>query len=169
MGLSRDGQTVDTTLIKDVLQMLLELAFYNSDFEPKFIQSTSQYYKEESNRLIQNMTAPDYIQHVAQRCQEESENKIKRYLDKHTKQPLTSTVIHQLIYSKTDVVIKKGFDSMMDQQQYEPLKMFYQLLENSLSLNLLRDAFGHYIKVRKKKATSMDLSSWMNSIPFSLK
>jgi cullin-4 len=146
--LDRDNQqNVDIQLIQAILQMLIELSFYSTDFEPKFILSTNTYYKDESNQLIGELSVPNYIQHAYKRRFEESNDRIKNYLDLHTKQSLTNVVTNQLIYSKTEIIIKKGFDEMMTNNMEEPLKILYELLStNATKINLLRIAFGEYIK-----------------------
>jgi hypothetical protein len=127
--------------------MLIELSYYSTDFEPKFLAHTNRYYKEESSRLIVSMSIPEYIQHAYQRKAQESEQRIKNYLDMHTKQALSAAVTNQLVYSQAEVMIEKGFADMMDNNLIEPLRIFYGLLEQSPKISLLRQAFGEYIKV----------------------
>jgi hypothetical protein len=131
--------------------MMIELSYYPTDFEPRFLANTNRYYKEESNRLIVSMSIPEYIQHAYSRKVQESEQRIKSYLDSHTKQALTMAVMNQLVYSQAEVIIEKGFTDLVDNNLYEPLKIFYGLLEQSPKINLLRQAFGEYIKVIQKE------------------
>ncbi|GAA5805708.1 hypothetical protein HPULCUR_011232 [Helicostylum pulchrum] len=147
--LDRDSnQDVDIKLIQSILQMLIELSYYTSEFETKFLSSTNTYYAEESNTLINKLDTPSYIQHVYQRRSQEINDRIKLYLDVHTKQALANVVTNQLVYSKTELIIKKGFDQMMQDNQMKPLKIFYDLLVSNPKISLLRHAFGEYIKTR---------------------
>lgn len=128
----------------------MELSYYSTDFEPKFLAYTKRYYKEESERLIVSMSIPEYIQHAFYRRTQESIERINRYLDSHTKHALTIAVTDQLVYNQTELIIEKGFTDMIDNNLTEPLKIFYELSEQSPKISLLRQAFGEYIKVINK-------------------
>lgn len=144
--LDRDNQNVDIKLIQSILQMLIELSYYSSEFESKFLTNTNAYYMTESDLLINQLETPYYIQHAYQRRSQEMNDRIKLYLDVHTKQALANVVTNQLIYSKTELIIKKGFDEMMQKNLLKPLKIFYELLGTNPKMSLLRHAFGEYIK-----------------------
>ena len=144
--MDRNHEQVDVKLIQSTMQMMVELSFYSIDFEPRFLDATERYYNAESERLIYSLSIPDYITHAAKRRQEESNDRIKNYLEIHTKQSLTQVVTHQLIYSKAEMIITKGFDQMMETPSQEPLGIFYQLLSANPKITLLRTAFGEYIK-----------------------
>lgn len=130
--------------------MLIELSYYSTDFEPRFLTSTTNYYKEESNKLINTLPTKDYIEHAFKRRQQETEERITKYLDARTKQDLAFAVTNQLIFQKTETLIAKGFNHMMDNDMIEPLKIFYGLLDQSPKLALPKNAFGVYIKVKDK-------------------
>ncbi|CAO3645006.1 unnamed protein product [Mucor fragilis] len=142
----RDGSKINVLLIRDILRMLTDQSYYKSEFEPRFLESTNLYYKEEANRRIGYGTIPEYIYHAAGRRTQESEERVKNYLNADTKQALTSVVVDRLVYAKTEVIIQEGFEAMMDTDMYEPLKIFYELLLQSPKMSLLRNAFGAYVK-----------------------
>lgn len=144
--LDRDNEAVDIKLIQSTLQMLIELSFYTLDFEPRFLSNTEKYYNAESNTLINTLSIPNYIEHAHKRRSEESNDRIQNYLDIHTKQSLTNVVTHQLIHSKADIIIKKGFEEMMENTMLDSLRIFYALLSSHSKISLLRVAFGEYIK-----------------------
>ncbi|KAI8636445.1 Cullin family-domain-containing protein [Parasitella parasitica] len=139
-------KSINTKLLQDILRMLTEQSYYKSEFEPRFLESTNLYYREEANRRIGYGTIPDYIHHAAGRRTQEAEERIKNYLNADTKQALISAVVDKLVYAKTEVIIEKGFHEMMDRDMYEPLKVFYELLYQSPKINILRSAFGEYLK-----------------------
>lgn len=128
--------------------MMIELSYYPTDFEAKFLNSTSSYYSDESNQLINQLSVPEYIQHANKRRSEESVERIKNYLDVHTKQALANVVTNQMIYSKAEIIIKKGLDTMLHDNLIESLKILYELLSLSPKISLLRQAFGEYIKTQ---------------------
>ncbi|KAI9486249.1 MAG: Cullin family-domain-containing protein [Benjaminiella poitrasii] len=144
--LDRDAKAVDIKLIHDILQIMIELSYYSTDFENRFLTSTNNYYKEEANHHINTLPVPDYIQHASMRLQQESNERIKNYLDSRTKRGLTHAVTNQLIYKKASKIIEKGFNYILDNNLIEPLKIFYELLGQSEEMGLLRTAFAEYIK-----------------------
>lgn len=135
--------------------MLIELSYYTTDFEPRFLTSTNNYYKEEANKLINGLSTQEYLQNANSRRQEEIEDRVRNYLDPRTKQELAFAVTNQLVFQKTEVLITKGFNQLMDKNMVQPLKIFYGLLEQSPKLNLLRNAFSAYIKVNSSSGVML--------------
>ncbi|CEP10928.1 hypothetical protein [Parasitella parasitica] len=145
--IDRDGvKKINIKLVQDILRMLTEQSYYKTEFEPRFLESTSLYYREEANRRINYGTIAEYIHHAAGRRTQEAEERIKNYLNADTKQALISAVVEKLVYAKTEIIVEKGFHDMMDKDMYEPLKIFYELLYQSPKMNILRSAFGKYLK-----------------------
>jgi len=64
--------------------MLCDLQIYTSSFEEKFLDATNQLYKAESQRKMQELEVPEYLQHVNKRLAEENE-RLRHYLDSSTK------------------------------------------------------------------------------------
>jgi hypothetical protein len=127
--------------------MFTELSYYTTDFEPRFLASTVNYYKDEANKLIHTLSTKEYIEHAFKRRQQEVEGRIESYLDPRTNQDLAFTVTNQLVFQKTELIISNGFNQMMSDDMIGPLETFYVLLGQSPKINLLRNAFGAYIKV----------------------
>jgi len=80
----RQGSTVDRGLLKSLVRMLCDLQIYTSSFEEKFLDATNQLYKAESQRKMQELEVPEYLQHVNKRLAEENE-RLRHYLDSSTK------------------------------------------------------------------------------------
>lgn len=168
----RDNEPVDIKLIQSTLQMMIELSFYALDFEPRFFSNTKNYYEAESSALIHQLPIPQYIEHANTRRSEESNDRIQNYLDIHTKQPLINVVTEELIYSKADIIIKKGFEEMMEKMLVKPLGIFYELLSPNPKISQLRSAFAEYIKekgVALIKNPENDQDMIMNLINFKRK
>lgn len=145
-GVNRDGKEIDRKLIQSIINMMIELSYYTTYFEPKFLATTNVYYRKESQHLIQTLSIPEYIQHANKRREQELEERLPTYLDMRTKRQLDQTITRHLIYSKTETIVKKGFSDMMDNQSLQPLKILYDLLPES-QLDILKHAFGEYVKV----------------------
>ncbi|KAI8373145.1 Cullin family-domain-containing protein [Radiomyces spectabilis] len=142
----RNGYTIDRPLIKSLLAMLHELGLYHSIFESRLIEETSKYYRKEATELLQTMSAPDYLSHVAKRREEESLDRSQAYLLETTRGPLVSAVLEQLVYTRVKVILDTGFDAMMENDEKIPLRMLYDLLRNSKEMVDLRQAFIDHVK-----------------------
>ncbi|KAI9245959.1 Cullin family-domain-containing protein [Sporodiniella umbellata] len=142
----RDGREVDDRLVKDVLYMLKELSFYTSDFEAAFLEQTTVYYQREAQKAITQMNMWDYIHHVFQRQNEEIGERMLRFLNSQTKQPLLNVVSEELVFQKVDTILHQGFTEMMLQKMHKALSVLYCLLESNEKIQQLRNVFGDYIK-----------------------
>lgn len=91
----RQGSTVDRGLLKSLVRMLCDLQIYSSAFEEKFLDATNQLYKAESQRKMQELEVPEYLQHVSKRLAEENE-RLLHYLDSSTKYTISSILIYML-------------------------------------------------------------------------
>lgn len=80
----RTGDTVDRSLLKNLLRMLSDLQIYKTAFEEKFLISTRQLYLAEGQRKMHDLDVPEYLHHVDKRLQEENE-RLLHYLDPSTK------------------------------------------------------------------------------------
>ncbi|KAI9267908.1 Cullin family-domain-containing protein [Phascolomyces articulosus] len=144
----RDGKKIDKELIRSLITMLLELNMYTDDFEPAFLKSTRDYYQTEADRLLHELTIPDYLLHASQRYKEEGEERIQSYLEQTSKTRLLEAVKAQFVYVKIEQILEKGFDAMMDNVEKEPLHILYTSIVNDRGITHLRAAFSNYIKRR---------------------
>lgn len=67
--------------------MLIEIDIYKSDFEPEFLKFSENYYKIESEKLLEKFEIKSYLQHVKRRIEEET-SRIKNMLEKSTARQL---------------------------------------------------------------------------------
>ncbi|KAG2216875.1 hypothetical protein INT45_009406 [Circinella minor] len=144
----RNGNTIDKGLVRSLMTMLSELNMYTDDFEPEFLNNTRDYYHTEANRLIQEYNIPDYLLHANQRYKEEGEERIQSYLEQTSKTRLLEAVKAQFVYVKIGQILEKGFDTMMDNMEKEPLKILYTSIIHDRGIIHLRTAFSSYIKRR---------------------
>lgn len=80
----RMGDTVDRSLLKNLLRMLTDLYIYQPAFEEKFLVSTRQLYQIEGQQKMHELEVPEYLYNVDKRIHEENERVI-HYLDPCTK------------------------------------------------------------------------------------
>lgn len=144
----RNGETVDRTLLKNLLRMLSDLQIYQDAFETKFLQATDRLYAAEGQRLMQERDVPEYLSHVDKRLNEETE-RLLHYLDQSTKKALISCVEKQLLGEHLTNILQKGLDHLLDENRISDLTLMYNLFIRVKSgLQELCTYFSLYIKKR---------------------
>lgn len=134
------------TLLQELLEMLADLSYYSSDFEPLFLEDTNAYYKNEASKQF-NILAPPYYINYAQKCLDDESSSKMSYLTPDTKKKSTEVIVKQLVLVHTQKLIDVGFDAMMEADMTDPLSSMYGMLRPYSELTLLRTAFEKYVKV----------------------
>ena len=92
----RNGEEIDTTLVKKVIDSFVSLGLdisdtnrqnldvYKEHFEAGFIENTKSYYKAESEAFVAANSVSDYLKKAAERLKEE-EQRVDRYLHGDTR------------------------------------------------------------------------------------
>ncbi|KAJ3077130.1 hypothetical protein HK102_005291 [Quaeritorhiza haematococci] len=134
----RNGETIDTGLIKNVVESFVSLGLDENDatkstlevyrqyFEHPFVSATESYYKAESEKFISENTITDYMKKAESRLIEE-ENRVQLYLHASTHKPLVTTCETVLIKNHTGP-IQEEFQNLLDQDKIEDLSRMYGLL-----------------------------------------
>nr|CAG4641482.1 EOG090X01NX [Eurycercus lamellatus] len=144
----RQGDTVDRSLLKNLLRMLSDLGIYHEAFETKFLASTERVYSAEGQRLMQEREVPEYLAHVDKRLNEENQ-RLLHYLDHSTKRALISTVEKQLIGEHLVQILQKGLDALIEENRISDLKLTFNLLSRVKNgPQELCTAFCGYVKKR---------------------
>ena len=123
----RSGETVDRSLLKNLLRMLCDLQIYQQVFEGRFLQATEELYAAEGQRLMQEQEVPSYLAHIDKRMNEESE-RLLYYLDHSTRRGLIGCVEKQLISEHLTSILQKGLDQLLDENRISDLTLMYNLL-----------------------------------------
>ena len=98
--------------------MYLDLGIYITGFEIEFLKQTNNYYKTESESMIQNMpdgksgsSIASYLVHVDQRIHQESERATDGvgYLSVGSRTSLVKIVEKQLVQMHLSILLDKGF------------------------------------------------------------
>lgn len=146
IGHERNGQTVDRSLLKNLLRMLLDLQIYQEVFEVQFLKTTEELYAAEGQRLMQEIEVPLYLKHVDKRLNEEWE-RLLHYLDQSTKKPLIQCVEKQLLGEHLSPLLQKGLDQLLEEYRLNDLKLIYDLFSRVKSgHSQLCSHFNLYIK-----------------------
>eukprot|EP00245_Coleochaete_scutata_P015265 TRINITY_DN6730_c1_g2_i1.p1 TRINITY_DN6730_c1_g2~~TRINITY_DN6730_c1_g2_i1.p1 ORF type:complete len:826 (+),score=198.29 TRINITY_DN6730_c1_g2_i1:104-2581(+) len=141
----RMGETVDRSLLKNLLRMFTALGIYLDSFERPFLEGTADFYAAEGTRFMQQTDVPDYLKHVETRLHEENERCLQ-YLDGSTRKALVATTERQLLERHTSAIIDKGFTMLMDGNRVADLNRKYLLFARVGALDSLRQALSAYVK-----------------------
>eukprot|EP00300_Choanocystis_sp_HF-7_P008209 c15781_g1_i2.p1 GENE.c15781_g1_i2~~c15781_g1_i2.p1 ORF type:complete len:741 (+),score=197.27 c15781_g1_i2:223-2223(+) len=140
----RNGLAIDRSLLRSSVRMLSALNIYADYFQNQFIQCTVNYYRSESKRLVNQLEVADYLLHVIERLNQETE-RLQFCLDLTTRFPLYHTLEHELIEVHVNDLIAKGFDPLFSQNRFEDLGRMFSLFSRVKSQPLLLTALQEVI------------------------
>eukprot|EP01129_Flabellula_baltica_P013543 TRINITY_DN6306_c0_g1_i1.p1 TRINITY_DN6306_c0_g1~~TRINITY_DN6306_c0_g1_i1.p1 ORF type:complete len:755 (+),score=152.75 TRINITY_DN6306_c0_g1_i1:44-2308(+) len=146
----RDHEYVDTTLVKGMVNAFINvtgntdnLHDYQTSFEPFFIVSSTTYYENESQRLLDEISVPDYMIHVEKRLKEEEE-RADKLLHSSTKHKLITLCERILIIDRCDY-FTNTFLQLLNEDRLEDLGRMYRLLSRANKLDPLYPIFEIFI------------------------
>ncbi|KAL2918338.1 ubiquitin ligase (cullin) of SCF [Polyrhizophydium stewartii] len=134
----RNGETIDTGLIKTVVESYVSigldendsrkstLEIYKTYFEAPFIEATEAYYKAESEIFITQNPITEYMKKAEARLKEE-EKRVEMYLNPATQKGLITTCESALVKNHT-TAIQDEFQTLLDNDRLEDLSRMYGLL-----------------------------------------
>lgn len=153
----RQGETIDQTLVKKVVDSFVSLGLdvadpnkecldvYKEHFETAFILATEQFYKAESDNYLAQNPVPDYLRKAEERLREE-ENRVDRYLHTKTRKDLVSKCENVLIREHGDL-LTESFQTLLDYEKDDDLQRMYALLSRIPDgLDPLRKKFEMHVK-----------------------
>ena len=103
----RDGQKIDEELLKRVVGSFVSLGLdeadingvsldvYKEHFEIPFLEATEKYYELRSETFLAGNSIPDYLRRAEEWLKEE-EDRVERYLNTSTKEPLIGECVRAL-------------------------------------------------------------------------
>jgi cullin 3 len=150
----RNGELIDTLLLRGILGMYLELGVggenvYDKEFEAPFLAMTRDYYREESLQFISQNNCIEYIKKVEIRLSQENE-RVNNYMAKTTKPKLKQIIENELITLRAKALIDieySGFNVMLRDNKLDDIKALYILFcKVPQNLELLRNRLRAYIK-----------------------
>ncbi|CAO3631192.1 unnamed protein product [Cunninghamella echinulata] len=144
----RNGESINSLLLKSNLRMLMDLNLYHSVFEGQFLEGTRQYYQDEGDKLVNEMHMSKYLKHVSDRIHQESVVRLKQYFDKSTKAALTAIVDETLLSIRVDTILNKCFDYFMDNKRIDDISLLYRLLTRVGQLDTCVKYFTNYVKTK---------------------
>ncbi|KAJ3396726.1 hypothetical protein HDU92_002092 [Lobulomyces angularis] len=153
----RNGETINTTLIKHVVDNFVSLGLneldfkkstleiYSKYFQNPFIEHTRSYYQLESEKFIAENSIVDYMKKAEIRLAQE-EKRVEEYLHISTKGVLIGKCEEVLIKSHM-LPMQDEFQNLLDQDKIEDLTRMYGLLcRIPEGLDKLRTIFEAHVK-----------------------
>ncbi|CAM9253342.1 unnamed protein product [Pylaiella littoralis] len=143
----RTGVDVNRALLRSLLRMLSALQVYEELFEGRFLRETEEFYAAEGVRYMETADVPHFLQHVADRLQQEAD-RASLYLDSSTRKLLIAKAEGHLLKPHTQALLERGFANLMDSQRLPELKMMYQLFQRVQALDELKAAMTAHVQSR---------------------
>ncbi|RCV25453.1 hypothetical protein SETIT_5G167900v2 [Setaria italica] len=137
----RDGQIIDRTLVKNVLDIYIELGHdparnqsapdppYEKDFEDAFRQGTIDYYSKKAQTWIVEDTCPEYML-KAEMCLQKEKERVAHYLHSSTEPKLMEAAQGELLARHIDQILKKensGCKVLLCNEKVEDLSRMFRL------------------------------------------
>ncbi|KAL0491262.1 cullin [Acrasis kona] len=125
----RDGETVDKMLIKGSVNMLNKLSCYEQELEGPFLTSSSNYYANLSQSLVDASSVPEYLRIVKTKLKEEA-FRVQYYLLDPTKQKIEQIISEEMITNHLGTIMdstSSGFGIMLRDDKISDLKTQYNI------------------------------------------
>ncbi|KAI9725565.1 MAG: Cullin-3 [Chrysothrix sp. TS-e1954] len=138
IAMERDGDVIDTALIKSCINMLESLfesshesedeKLYLTSFEEGFLKASRQFYAEEGTRLLREADAAAYCRHTRKRIHEEI-SRCKTTLSDSTTPKITSVLEDELIKKRIQelIAMDSGVRYMIDNNRFGDLELVFEL------------------------------------------
>ena len=152
-----EGRVVGArALLQSVSGMLRSLKIYSLVFERPFVEQSTIFYRQEGNKLVNEMGLSAYLKHCEKRLSEEHE-RCTAYLDASTRKPLIEVVESQLISQHLPSILSsasdassqeggRGMAGLIDRHKVDDMARLYRLASRVGSLEALRSAVKDHVR-----------------------
>lgn len=136
--MERDGDIIDKSMLKGCTQVLEgmyvgkaeidEEKLYHKCFEPRFLEESRKFYKQESERMLQDTDAGSYCRQTKKRLVEE-QDRCRSSLSESTRPKIDQIVADELISHKIKELIEmeSGVVYMFNNDRLDELQLIYEL------------------------------------------
>lgn len=139
----KTGNVSDGQLLSDVMQMLGTVKLYDSLFEPYFLRSTEDYFKNENDNTS-HLSVYEVLELISMRLATELARS-DQYLRTVTRSATNSIVKQKLIKGKAQHIVA-AFAKVLEARDHAKLKQMYEYLTMVDESERLRHAFASCIK-----------------------
>lgn len=143
--LERNGQEINRSQIKNIVEIFIKIEYYKPYFEPEFLKVSQNHYKTEARHLSENFEVSSYLNKTQLRINQEKE-RIREYLEKSTEAKIVSMIEKLFIDDYLQQILTEGFDDLVNNQRIENLQQLYNFLKKLDRIGYLRNTWQFYIK-----------------------
>ncbi|KAL3830953.1 hypothetical protein ACJIZ3_019755 [Penstemon smallii] len=147
----RSGDVINRGLTRNITKMLMDLgpSVYEEIFEKPFLDVSSDFYRVESQQVIEHCDCGDYLKKAEERLNEEIE-RVSHYMDARCEAKITRVVEKEMIESHMHRLVhmeNSGLVSMIMDEKFEDLGRMYNLLLRVPSgLTIMKDVMTSHIR-----------------------
>ncbi|KAI8233691.1 Cullin-3 [Colletotrichum sp. SAR 10_99] len=140
INMERDGDNIDRHLLRNIVRMLDCLyesdeeneseKLYLTTFEPAYLQSEREYYKQECERLLRDADGGAWLRHTQRRLAEEND-RCDTTIHHETREKSIKVVEEELISAHLDDFLNlegSGLKSMVNYDREEELSILFKLV-----------------------------------------
>lgn len=152
----RTGEIINWGLMRNIIKMLTDLgpSVYQEDFEKPFLEVSADFYKAESQKIIECCDCAEYLKRAEKRLNEEIE-RVSHYLDAKSEDKITSVMEREMIANHMLRLVhmeNSGLVNMLLDDKYEDLKRMYGLFRRVPNgLSTIRDLMASHIRETGKQ------------------
>ncbi|KAK4264627.1 hypothetical protein QN277_025780 [Acacia crassicarpa] len=146
----REGEQINPSLLKNAIDIYIEIGVYEEDFETYMLDDTSTYYRRKAANWIEADSCPDYML--------KAEESLKReryiagetgYLNNGTLKKLVERVQHELLVTNATQLVEKenyGCEVLLRNNKAEDLSRMYRLYQEiPKALQLVANVFKKHV------------------------
>ncbi|KAK8928873.1 Cullin-1 [Platanthera zijinensis] len=130
----RDGQQIDRALLKNVLDIFVEIGlgsmdYYENDFEETMLKDTAAYYSRKASYWLMTDSFPVYMLKTEE-CLQREKSRVFHYLHFSSEPKLLKKVQHVLIFSHAKELLEKessGCHVLLRDGKVDDLSRMYRL------------------------------------------
>lgn len=140
INMERDGDIINRNLVRKITAMLESLyetddelenqRLYLTLFEPRYLEASTEFYRKECEKLVQEANCSTWLRHAQRRLNEERE-RCGTAVSHMTTDKIANVVEQELISAKLDVFLAmegSGLKPMIDNDRLDDLSILYQLI-----------------------------------------
>lgn len=177
IALERAGNAVDRDIIKETLSCFVQLGcdkfsiikakvndndkllwtgspvitVYRNEFEVQFMEETTKFYREKSNKWISSMSCPEYLKET-QRAFNDEENRLTNYLDSSSREELLRILVQELVIGNAKRVAEMpgtGCEEMLKNDKRDELKLMFNIFrKHEPSFVNITQKLGSFIETK---------------------
>ncbi|PHJ23285.1 cullin family protein [Cystoisospora suis] len=145
--LHRTGDHTWEEALRTVIRMLFTLGLYTKALQPRLLEASSLFYREEGDHLTKEMSLVDYACHVEKRLIEE-DSRVDAFLVPPSREPLLDVVRKHLIEDHEDFLLTIDvLKQLTKNRETLHLRRLYILFSQIDALDLLKTRFLETVKV----------------------